>query len=58
MYGKRSEKSEAIGQLSLFDEAEVEASTIKSEPTVEAVVTPRKKTTKKRRMDVSNLPVT
>lgn len=58
LFGKRSEKSVTDTQLSLFDEAEVEASAIKTEPALETVVYQRKKKNKKRTIDLSKLPVT
>lgn len=58
LYGRSSEKRSNEDQISLFDEAEVEASAIKVEPTVETVVYPRKKNHKKRKIDLSHLPVT
>ena len=58
LYGRSSEKTDNDAQLSLFDEAEVEASAIKTEPSVETVTYQRKKKNKKRNIDLSNLPVT
>jgi len=59
-FGVSSEKSAVIdgGQLSLFNEAEVEANAVLAEPTLEQVAAhTRKKPVGKREMDFSGLPV-